>query len=94
MKALIVTALAAILLSGCAGSKINWDSARQVKEGMTQEEVVGLMGSPRTVYARNDGIQRYVWVYVNVMTGTTQSASLDFDKDGRALKGFNVPPSF
>lgn len=90
----IIALFAAILLSGCAGNKINWDHARQVKEGMTQEEVVGLMGAPRAVSARNDGTQRYIWVYVNVMTGTTQSASLDFSKDGKALKGFNVPPSF
>lgn len=95
-KAFIAAISAAALLSGCAtaGNKINWDNARAVKQGMTQQEVIALMGEPVKVASRDDGTTRYVWVYVNLWSGRNQSAALDFDQDGRVKKAFNVPASF
>lgn len=86
----------AVLLGGCAtagSGKIDWNNARQVKDGMTKQEVTELMGKPYSVVARNDGTQRYVWVHVNLFSGT-QSAALDFDKDGKVVKAFTIPDTF
>jgi ribosomal protein L19E len=93
MKALIISLFAAALLCGCAGTRINWDSARQVKQGMTKEEVRGLMGEPYMVMARSDGTTKWIWSYANALGGHG-SAAMSFDKDGRAATGFNVPDNF
>ncbi|PWK38680.1 outer membrane protein assembly factor BamE (lipoprotein component of BamABCDE complex) [Cupriavidus plantarum] len=93
----VAVALSATLgLTGCAtagSGKINWNNARQVKDGMTKKEVAALMGDPYQVVARNDGTQRYVWVHVNLFSGT-QSAALEFDKDGKVVKAFQIPDNF
>jgi outer membrane protein assembly factor BamE (lipoprotein component of BamABCDE complex) len=94
MKKFLTAVAIALTLTGCAGSgKIKWDNARQVKAGMTQAEVTELMGKPYQVTAKGDGIQTWVWVYVNGMTGSSQSAALNF-KDGKVIKAFEVPDSF
>jgi len=92
----VVIAVVAVWLAGCAtagSGKIDWNNARQVKDGMTKKEVTALMGTPYQVVARNDGTQRYVWVNVNLFSGT-QSAALDFDKDGKVVKAFPIPDNF
>lgn len=91
--------LAAAMSAGCAsmigaGTSIDWDKARQVKGGMTEQEVSGLMGKPYSVTAKPDGTQVWVWSYASMLTGKTQSAALPFDKDGKAVGGFNIPASF
>lgn len=94
--AVAVALSSALWLTGCAtagSGKINWDNARQVKDGMSKQEVTALMGQPYRVVARNDGTQRYVWVNVNLYSGT-QSAALDFDKDGKVVKAFQIPDTF
>ncbi|MWL87686.1 outer membrane protein assembly factor BamE [Cupriavidus sp. SW-Y-13] len=92
----VVVAVVAVWLTGCAtagSGKIDWNNARQVKDGMTKKEVAALMGTPYQVVARNDGTQRYVWVNVNLFSGT-QSAALDFDRDGKVVKAFQIPDNF
>lgn len=95
MKKIAIALLTAGILSGCmsVGTKIDWNNARQVKDGMTKEQVVKLMGQPHTVAARADGSQRFVWVYVSTFSGS-QTAALDFDAEGRVKKAFTVPDSF
>lgn len=85
----------ALALSACAtaGSKIDWNNARQVKAGMTQQEVSTLLGKPYSVTATGDGTQRWVWVYVNGFSGAHQSAALSF-KDGKVVKAFEIPDTF
>lgn len=91
---LIVFAAFAVLLTGCAGSgKIEWDKARQVREGMSQQEVTTLLGKPYMATSLGDGQQRWVWVHANGFTGASASATLTF-KDGKVLKALDVPPDF
>ena len=97
MKKLLkfVSAIAlALSITACAGSgKINWDAARQVKPGMTQQEVTEVMGRPHRVSGRGNGVETWLWVHANGFTGSTQSASVIF-KDGIAAGGIPVPNSF
>lgn len=94
MLRIIAIVLVSAALLGCAGSgRINWDNARQVKDGMTAQEVTALMGAPHSVTSKGPGQQVWVWVHVNGMTGSSQSAALNF-KDGKVVKAFDIPDSF
>lgn len=94
IKRIIAITVIAYGLSGCvsAGTQIEWDRARQVQAGMTQPEVIALMGRPYSVTSRGEGRQTWVWVYVNAFAGS-QSAALNF-QDGRVLQAFEIPDSF
>jgi outer membrane protein assembly factor BamE (lipoprotein component of BamABCDE complex) len=84
----------AAILAGCAGSgPIKWDNARQVKQGMSQQEVTALLGKPYRVSASPDGTEKWLWVYANGLTGSSASAHLTF-KDGKVQTAFRVPDSF
>lgn len=94
-KSIIALALFAVVggFSGCAGSgAIKWDNARQVKAGMTQQEVVGLMGQPYSVASTADGSVKLIWVHVGALGGS-ETAVMTF-KDGKAIDSFRVPDSF
>lgn len=88
-------ALATISLAGCAtagSGKFSWDNARQVKAGMSQQEVVALMGPPYLTQGIGQNGVKLVWVHVNLFAGT-ESAAMTF-KDGKAVDSFHVPESF
>lgn len=87
--AVIGTTLA---LAACAGTQFKWDSARQIKLGMTTQEVTALMGAPNNVSAVGDTV-RYVWADVNLMRGTTKTLAIDF-VDGRVQKAPPIPDEF
>jgi hypothetical protein len=42
----VAAALAALVLAARDGTGFKWDEARQIKAGMTEAEVVALMGPP------------------------------------------------
>ena len=82
-----------IFLSGCfAGTPFKWDNARQLKKGMTTEEVYQIMGTPYRVVATDD-IVRCVWVYVDGITFANKSLSIDF-KDGKVAQVPPIPEGF
>lgn len=90
---LSIAILACAALSACAGSgTIKWDHARQVKAGMTQQEVVGLMGKPYSVASNPDGSVKLIWVNATAWGGAS-SAVMTF-KDGKAIDSFHVPDDF
>lgn len=92
--AIIALIASSAMLAACAGSgPIKWDNARQVKEGMTEQEVMALLGKPYRVSASPDGTQKWLWVYANGLTGSSASAHLTF-KNGRVQTAFKVPDSF
>lgn len=94
MRRVVAIVLLSATLAACAGSgSINWNNARQVKDGMTTQEVTALMGTPYSVTSKGPGEQIWVWVHVNGMTGSSQSAALNF-KDGKVVKAFDIPDSF
>lgn len=93
MKKWLVATIFAGLLSACAtGTPFKWESARQLKEGMTMQEVTSLMGEPHTVRAEG-AVVRYVWVEVNALTFATKTLSVDF-VDGKLQKVPPIPDGF
>lgn len=90
MKKLFAIIALAVLV-GCAGTPIKWNNARQVKLGMTQDEVTSLMGRPYMVSSREGG-QRWVWTFATGFGGA-ESMSVDF-KDGKVVSVPPIPDSF
>jgi outer membrane protein assembly factor BamE (lipoprotein component of BamABCDE complex) len=67
MRKIIVLAF---LLAGCAGTHFEWDRAKQVRVGTTQEELVALMGGrPYAVKTRGD-VEVWIWSYADATGGT------------------------
>lgn len=91
-KYLAAACIAVSVLAGCAGTPIDWGSARQVKVGMSKDEVTKIMGTPYMVTTTCDG-ELWVWSYANVYTGT-KSMSLPFDKEGKVKAVPSIPDGF
>ncbi|MBJ2345588.1 MULTISPECIES: outer membrane protein assembly factor BamE domain-containing protein [Pseudomonas] len=94
MRTLIGALLLAslITLSGCAGTDFSYDEARKVQVGMTEEQVVQLMGPPYSVVSRADG-QMWVWSHANGVTGASRVISFKI-KDGKVVEVPPIPASF
>ena len=90
MRTLIVIILSS-LLWGCAGTPFNWSEARQIKTGMTEQEVTQLMGSPFLVKSQAGGIT-WVWSYANSFSGV-KTVSVVF-RDGKVIEPPPIPTSF
>lgn len=80
------------MLSGCAGTEFSYDQARRVSVGMTEAEVVAIMGPPYSVVSRGDG-QMWVWSHANGLTGSSRAVSFKM-QDGRVAEVPNIPTSF
>lgn len=90
----IAAVLCFLLLSGCAGSgRINWNNARQLKQGMSEQDVMKLIGKPYSVSSKSDGTQLWVWVHANGLTGASQSIAIPM-KEGRMASDLKIPDSF
>lgn len=86
--ALVVAALCA----ACAGSDFQWQQARQIKPGMTADEVSALMGPPTAKRAQPFG-ETWTWAYMNPREGNARAVSVSL-RDGRVVHGPGVPQSF
>ncbi|MBI1891724.1 MAG: hypothetical protein HYS18_13820 [Burkholderiales bacterium] len=94
MKSKFIAVLAAVVLSACAGSgKIDWNGARQLKAGMTEKEVLTLMGTPYSVRTSGPSTKLLVWVHVNGMTGMHQSLALPIE-NGVLKQAPSIPDNF
>jgi hypothetical protein len=82
----------ALILAGCAGTNFSYDEARKVQVGMTEDQVVSIMGPPYSVVAR-DGAQMWVWSHANGMTGASRAVSFKM-KDGKVAEIPTIPASF
>jgi len=87
------TAIAVLLatLSACAGTAFNWDSARQIKAGMNEQEVTAIMGQPYLVQSKQSGVV-WVWSYADAFAGA-KSVSVVFI-DGKVSEPPPIPTSF
>lgn len=92
MKKTIIAVLAAITIAGCAGSPFTWDAARSVQVGMTEGEVVALLGKPYMVRSSGD-TQTWVWSHANGLTGANGAVSFPM-KSGKVSGVPTIPKSF
>ena len=92
MKNLILATVVAAGLVGCAGTNFNWDNARQVKEGMSEQQVLSLLGKPNMTTSTPNGLI-YVWSFANGFTGSARSVSVIM-KDGVVVSAPSIPDSY
>lgn len=92
MRKFVAVAVLAAVLCGCAGTNFTYDQARQVKVGMTETQVVELMGPPYSVVSRADG-QMWVWSHANGMTGSSRAVSFRM-VDGKVVEIPAIPATF
>lgn len=91
----IFTILFVAVLSACAGHNsgagtyFEWDAARKVEKGMTEDQVTTLLGTPYGIYEKEDGKVLFVWSYAGY-NGETKSLSIPF-KDGRVVSVPRMP---
>lgn len=91
MRRALVIYLAATMV-GCAGTRFSFEDARRVKVGMTETEVVDIMGRPYSVNSRGD-VQVWIWSFANGISGGHRTVSFVF-KDGRVATVPTIPASF
>jgi len=91
MTKFLLSLLAALVLSGCAGTYFTFDKARQVKVGMTESELQHLMGKPNVVTS-SGGHVRWIYAYGTGL-GTARSVSFVFT-DGKVTEVPSIQASF
>ena len=96
MKRFYFLVLGCLLLTACAtaGTKFDFYQARQLKVGMTEQEVTQIMGKPMSVTARGPD-QIWVWSYAKAVAFSidSQSVSVIF-RDHRVIEVPTIPDSF
>ena len=92
MKNLILAVVVAAGLAGCAGTNFNWDNARQVKEGMSEQQVLSLLGKPIMTTSKPNGLF-FVWSFANGFTGSARCVSVIM-KDGVVVSAPSIPDSY
>ncbi|MDM7956026.1 outer membrane protein assembly factor BamE [Blastomonas sp.] len=93
--ALVGMATVSTLLSGCVSMGTNFDPAAvgMVQAGMTESEVVGLLGKPNSRSRTADGKEVWVWLYSRgTALGSARSrlASILFDQHHRVIRVQNM----
>lgn len=91
MRNFISAVIVLAALAGCAGTNFSYDQARQVRLGMTEAEVMQVMGRPYSVVSRPDG-QMWVWSRANAF-GSAKAVSFRL-KDGKVVEVPDIPDSF
>ena len=81
------------LLAACAGTSFKWSDARQIREGMTSQEAVALMGRPYLVQSRADGVQVYIWSHASGITGASKSIAVPF-QNGKVTSVPAIPSAY
>jgi SmpA / OmlA family len=84
--------IAAMVCAGCVGSDFQWDQARQIRLGMSEEQVSEVMGPPTDVRTQTYGVA-WTWAYNNPREGSARVVSVVF-RDGRVVNGPGIPESF
>ena len=77
----IIIAALCLCLGGCYGTRFSYDEARQVQVGMTDEQVIDIMGNPYQIRSQLNG-EQWLYHYVNGFTMGSKSVSF-WIKDGK-----------
>lgn len=80
--------LLVLILSGCAGTNFTWDDAYKVQPGMTEAEVIKILGQPYQKLLKGNQTL-LTWSFANGMTGKTKAVSFVL-VDGKVTEG--IPP--
>jgi outer membrane protein assembly factor BamE (lipoprotein component of BamABCDE complex) len=91
MKKIILVFICIMFVIGCAssGQYFTIDNANQIKNGMTREEVIAIMGT--NPYQITDQGKTFVWSYAQVgATGRMESRAVKFNFDENG-KTYGVP---
>lgn len=84
-----------LILAACAGTNFKWDQARQIKPGMSDTELVKLMGPPYMVRVGANGEQLYQWVYADLygISGGTRVLNVSL-KENKVVTAPVIPDAF
>lgn len=81
---------AALLLAGCVSMGTNYDPAavNRLQKGMTQTEVIQMLGKPNTISTLPDGRVQLGWVHStgSMFGANARAVSLLFDANGKLLQ--------
>ena len=88
---IVLTFIIFFLIVACAGTYFTWDTARQIKMGMTEAELQQLMGQPNRVTSQGDK-QIWVWAFTDP-TLSSRSVSVIM-QDGEVIEVPKIPDSF
>ncbi len=75
MKKLFLAALVSVTLAGCFGNNFSWTNAHQIRQGMSEREVIALMGKPTRIQPSPIGLV-YIWGHLNAVTGSVKTTSV------------------
>lgn len=92
MRTFLASLFLVAALTGCAGSPFTFDQARQVRLGMSEQQVTEIMGRPYQVVSRAED-QTWIWSHANGLTGASQVISFKM-KDGKVTEVPVIPASF
>lgn len=80
----VVAVLIACSVAGCVPRhKFTMENARKIKTGMTEEEVIALIGEPTSISV-NPMFTILTWSYINTITRQYQTVTL-YSKDGKIV---------
>jgi hypothetical protein len=83
----------ALMLAGCVSMGTNYDPAAvgRLQKGMTQAEVIQMLGKPNTITTLSDGRTQLGWVHStgSMFGANARAVSLLFDTSGRLIQTIN-----
>jgi hypothetical protein len=85
-------AILVLVLAGCAGTNFSYQRASKVTVGMSESEVVSLMGRPYQVISMPDS-ERWIWSHANGFSGSAKAMSMEF-RGGHVSAVPKIPQSF
>jgi hypothetical protein len=59
----------ALLAAGCAGTAFRWEDTERVKPGMTEAEVVAILGKPYSRTQSSNGNKILTWSFATAFGG-------------------------
>ena len=81
----VVWAMCAAFVVGCAGSYGTWDEEWYSNHPMTQEEVIAHWGPPEKIISHDDGMQELVYLR-SFPPGGAKARFVYMVKDGKVIK--------
>src|SRR5690606_36989807 len=65
----IAAALLVLALAGCAGTDFRWEDTEKVHDGMTEAEIIAILGAPYQRVQAAGGMTVLTWSYATALGG-------------------------